>query len=138
MHKCHSLDWYIEKTKRTMAMTVTIKSMADDVKSFLNKINTFYKYHCLQPTNLVEPLEVSFCYDSSLTISMTELACFHAKRQFSGARIAMSEAEVLLISCYVFFCLFCVCVFFFLNGQTQRGRLRARKSKKSQTHFDPR
>lgn len=61
---------------------------------------------------------------------MTELACFHAKGSFSGARIAMSEAEV-LISCY---CMHVVLVFF--NGQTQRGRLRARKSKKFQTHFD--
>lgn len=59
MHKFHSLDWYIEKNKRTMAMTHTIKLMANNVKNVLNKINT-HKYYCLQPTNLVELLKVSF------------------------------------------------------------------------------
>lgn len=45
----------------------------------------------------------------------------------------MSEAEV-LISDYVsiFFPVF------LLMARTQRGRRRARKSKKSQTYFDPR
>lgn len=69
----------------------------------------------------MEPLKVSFVP----TISVTELACFHAKGSFSGARMAVTEADV-LISSYVYF---------IFNGQTQRGRLGARKSKK--THFDP-
>lgn len=78
-------------------MTVTIKWMADNVKIFwLNQ--HFYKYYCLQPTNLVELLEVSFA-DSSLIISMTELAFFfHAK-----GRSQVQELPCQKLKCWLAF-----------------------------------